>query len=117
MTARLLLEDADPPALPGDVTTEISPSLEFDDEPDVERMLDVSQANPERDHGLVMTLAGLREMAPTGAVTPPGIHHVNVRLGCRPTDAAGYLRRPVDGGRADVLRPLTGLPSAPCPWS
>jgi len=73
VTSRALLGTSARPALPADVTPEVSPTLEFGDEDDVERMLDVSQTNPERDHGLVLTLAGLRGMASAGGTVPTGV--------------------------------------------
>jgi len=73
VTSRAQLGDPARPTLPPDVTVEVSPSLSFPDEDDVERMLDVSQTNPERDHGLVLTLAGLRGMASTGGTVPTGV--------------------------------------------
>lgn len=73
VTSRLALGDNTAPALPPDVTVDRSPSLRFHDEADVERMLDVSQTNPEREHGLLMTLAALREMASDGGAVPTGV--------------------------------------------
>jgi GNAT superfamily N-acetyltransferase len=73
VTSRALLGTSARPALPADVTPEVSPTLEFGDEDDVERMLDVSQTNPEREHGLLMTLAGLRAMASEGGAAPTGV--------------------------------------------
>ena len=73
VTSRALLRTSARPALPADVTPEVSPTLEFGDEDDVERMLDVSQTNPEREHGLLMTLAGLRAMASEGGAAPTGV--------------------------------------------
>jgi GNAT superfamily N-acetyltransferase len=73
VTSRAELAGAAPPVPPDDVTAEVSPSLEFGDEDDVEKMLDVSQTNPERDHGLLMTLAGLRAMASEGGAAPTGV--------------------------------------------
>ncbi len=73
VTSRARLQDATPPVLPAEVTVEVSPWLEFGDEDDVERMLDISQTNPERDHGLHVTLAGLRAMASEGGAAPTGV--------------------------------------------
>ncbi len=73
VTSRAALGTSARPALPADVTAEVSASLEFGDEDDVERMLDVSQTNPEREHGLLMTLAGLRAMASEGGAAPTGV--------------------------------------------
>jgi GNAT superfamily N-acetyltransferase len=73
VTSRAALGTSARPALPADVTPEVSPTLEFGDEDDVERMLDVSQTNPEREHGLLMTLAGLRAMASEGGAAPTGV--------------------------------------------
>jgi GNAT superfamily N-acetyltransferase len=73
VTSRAALRTSARPALPADVTPEVSPTLEFGDEDDVERMLDVSQTNPEREHGLLMTLAGLRAMASEGGAAPTGV--------------------------------------------
>lgn len=73
VTSRAPLGDPARPMLPPDVTVEVSPSLSFPDEDDVERMLDVSQTNPERDHGLVLTLAGLRGVASAGGTVPTGV--------------------------------------------
>ncbi len=74
VTSRLRLDAPPVPALPPGVVVDLSPELEFGDEDAVETMLDVSQTNPEREHGGPLTLAALRAMAPrAGAVRPTGL--------------------------------------------
>ncbi len=85
VTSRADLTALEEPATPSGVTVEPCPLLRFGDADAVERMLAVSQTNPEAAHGLVMTLATLagfvfpREV-PVGALTrvdgrPAAISH------------------------------------------
>lgn len=80
ITSRVDLGSAAAPPLPDDVSIEPSANLEFADADRVEAMLDVSQTNPERGHGLEMTLGFLRGMVGEGA---SGLHAL-LRVDGRP---------------------------------
>lgn len=58
-------------SLPDDVTIDTSDGLLFDDEAAVEKMLDASQTNPERDQNGPMTLAYLRSMVTEDSESRP----------------------------------------------